>query len=444
MLPVVGRSLGELPVQGSQQILDPSQCVWPVCAGIMSQNVKLVLIARRPLLAGMLANVMTSSACSTGTKRQGNSHPMGSMFTWDALTHSVEREDLDQPLRDATLQAIATLSDKLGTEWPEKSLGGRMFEPFFNRAAWTRAYLVEVADAIETVSCLSGWEKLKASLRISTNVAGTLFEIDLAARALRAGLRVALQPRSRGQKSVDLAITAPSALTTPVYVEATTLGSRSRKEREYERIMDQVMPHSRFQMYGLTGGARFFRLPHEEEVSGIVEQVRTFCQERQASRTFGRFEIPGLLELWAGLDENQVREFAPFVDPRQVTGPPLEFDPISRLKVRVDEKIQQLPTLVPCLLVLDLPSHLWFADAAGLASAAETMIGVYRQVNAVALARTMSNSTVEVAAPRGIGAGHLSITRTRYLFHVEETILVRNRAPAYPHGDAAINQLFLL
>jgi hypothetical protein len=318
-----------------------------------------------------------------------------------------------------------------------------MVEPFFNQAAWTRAYLVEVAHAIEAVSRLPGWEKVKASLRTSTTVAGTLFEIDLAAKALRAGLRVELQPRSRGQKSVDLAITAPSALTTPVYVEATTLSSRTRKDHEHDRIMDQVMPPTLLRTYGLSGGARFFRLPHEEEVSGIVEQIQTFCQERQAIGTFGRFEIPGLLEMWVGLDENQVRESAPSVDPREVTGPPLVFDPVSRLKVRVNEKIQQMPTLVACLLVIDLPSHLWFANMAGLANAVEPMIASYPQVNAVALMRTMSNSPVAVGFPRAFGAGHLSITRTRYLFHVEETILVRNRVRAFPPGDVAIEQLFV-
>jgi hypothetical protein len=365
------------------------------------------------------------------------------MFMWGDLKHSVEREDLDQHLRDETLQAITTLSDVLGTEWPEKSLGGSMVEPFFNQAAWTRAYLVEVADAIEAVSRLSGWEKVKANLHTSTNVAGTLFEIDLAARALRAGLRVALQPRSRGQKSVDLAITAPSALTTPVYVEATTLSRRTRKDHEHDRIMDQVMPPTLLQAYGLSGGARFFRLPCEEEVSSVTEHIQTFCQERQATGTFGRFEIPGLLELWVGLDESQVRESAPSVDPREVTGPPLVFDPVLRLKVRINEKIRQMPILVPCLLVIDLPSHLWFANMVGLASAVEPMIASHPQVNALALMRTMANSPVAVGSPRAFGAGHLSITRTRYLFHVEEAILVRNRVRTFPQGDAAIEQLFV-
>jgi hypothetical protein len=366
-----------------------------------------------------------------------------SSLSWDGLKDSVELEGLDQLLRDKTLQAIDILSEKLGMEWPESSLGGPMDEPFFNQAAWTRAYLVEVADAIGAVSQLSGWEKVRANLSTPTNVAGALFEIDLAARALSAGLRVVLQPRSRGQKSVDLAITSSSAYSMPVYVEATTLRRRTRKERQYEQIMDQVMPHTLFQMYGLRGGGRFFRLLVEDEVAEIVEQIHTFCCERKETQTFGRLEIPGSLELWATPHDNETHHSSSSMNRTEVSGPPLEYDPVSRLRVRLEGKIQQMPTLVPCLLVIDLPSHLWFADASALAHAIESMITAYPQVNAVALVRTMSGSPIAVGPPRALGNGHVSITHNRYLFHVEETILVRNRTRAFPQGDSAIERLFV-
>lgn len=368
--------------------------------------------------------------------------------SWEALAKQIQGEELDPDLRASALRAIPRMAAHLGRQWPADAIdtGHALLEIFFNHAPWTRAYLCEVADAMDAVSSLAGWDALQGRIRLPHDPGAALFELDLAYRALHQDLQVTLQPSTRGKRTVDLAISPRIGVPATLYVEATRLRRPTRVELKAQAIMDQVFPSVALMGWKLQAGGRFLRTPTSEEVAELVGQIKRFWQERHLTRVAAGFVVPGLIEVW-GADQNDEQARDDFVsrgypEPGRFSGPPILVDPFERILQRIREKIdRQLPSLCAGMLVLEPPWPLVFTSPETMCQAFEPVLRAYPQINAMALMRRLPTPEEPVHRVRDLVGGHLCISSPRYLIYTEEVILVRNPNRVYIDADRVIDRL---
>ena len=369
--------------------------------------------------------------------------------TWEALARQIEAENIDPELKVRAVDATPKLSRHLGENWPGAALreGHVLTELFLNHAAWTRSYLCGLADAMDSVAGLPRWLGLRNRVRKADQAVGAIFELDLAARALRQGLHVVLEPKSRGNRRADLAISARDLGPETLYVEAKHIQNLLQRAYDAEKLADRVLPIYLFAA-NLSGGGRFLRAPRPEEIRDLEQKADEFWAERRRDRTRGELVIDELLEIWgADRGDHEARDYfmsRGYSGPDNFEGPPVVLDAFGRIRYAIQEESEQLPATAGGLIVLEAPAEpdLLQVSSEVVSQVVESVLQPYQHVNAVALIRRAPSPRAPAHEIRALGRGSVRIVSPRYLIYAEEVVLVRNPSRVYRAADGVIERLF--
>ena len=313
-----------------------------------------------------------------------------------------------------------------------------------NRAPWTRVRIADLADAIQRVEILGGGKRLTDRYAHSDQESGALFELDLAASALRAGLAVELEPKTQPGRTCDLAISERhrrGAIT--VFVEVQGMQDFGDVTKRAMEVSERLVPMLSWIMLNRELLGEIYRIPADAELQDLVSIADEFRKHCESSNEPEHLELNDVMDLWA----------VPIGHPAKVdllaSGVPDGFrspapdDPLRRVVRAVRLKIGQLPTLAPGLIALR-PPRLLFLDPRHLpyiVNAIKQAIATAPQVSAVALVDWAHRATATPTEARLAVAGALIIHHADRQIFVREVVVIENPARRYRAGDAVIHRL---
>lgn len=268
----------------------------------------------------------------------------------------------DEGTRQAALDAVDRLERCLGADWVGGGLASNhpLDGIFQNHAMWTRVYLVEVADAIESAAKDPAWPRsIRGRLRNSREAANALLECQLALQARRSGLTVEFRPAGRAGRYADLAVSDRDAR---LVVEITTAADFSRRAGDELAFRDRLCPRRELHQAQLAYGCRLegsFPSEQHVEVEGRLQQ---FWAERIETGAAADLDIPGTLSAWvAPIADQAARDhYVRAGVPEGVTGPEITDSTWYRVARAARSKLAQLPAGGQCLVIVRPPTRMGY------------------------------------------------------------------------------------
>jgi hypothetical protein len=271
-------------------------------------------------------------------------------WSWDEiLEHAASMDDYPAHLKRQLPEAIAFLRQELGEidGRPDLADDLRIWRVQMNQAAWTRDWLVWLADSLRGLSKRPSYPALRRRLRSPRGFAEATDVVEVAEVCEAAGLEILFDPKVviRGKdRAPDLLVTAPAS-TDAVFVEVTTLHDPVRL-REANRSMNQVL-HALTSVHPVRFAGRCKRVPTREELPVIAD---AFARAAQRARETGRvavFKFADVVEAaFAGEDASEslaVWAGSHGLKSLQFSGPDVETREPWRVVNALRQKAQQLP-----------------------------------------------------------------------------------------------------
>ncbi len=370
--------------------------------------------------------------------------------SWQRLKESMANEELELPedIRLGAIAAVERLARHLGPHWPrsDQATGHPILDLFWNRAPWTRVRLAELAGAMDLVEPHPGWRKLRSRLRRAESSGGALLELDMASRALQAGLAVVLEPQTVGRRHADLAVTGGTTQRpVTLYVEITGLAAHSQRAREALRLNDEIFPIFELIEADLdrgAGGRVLAEIPSHLRAT-VIEQARAFWDECKQTRRPLRRTIEGLFELWY---EPERPDDKPG-ETRTIFSAPLEDNPYVRILRSIRSKVTQLPQLLPGLIMLRPPSSavLWGGQSDQLRHLGDWIadqLAQWPQINGVALTyESMASADSARASAHQLSPLVVVLARERGRIWMQGALVVWNPERRHPEADTLVTAI---
>lgn len=184
--------------------------------------------------------------------------------------------------------------------------------------------------------------------------------------------------------------------------------------------------------------ARIHRGIEDDELKGIVEQLRRLVDQVRASGEFDKLIIPDTIEVGIASydDHDRGRDWAASRGMREhglVEGPNIVSDEIARAKVKLKEKLRQLPDDRPGIIVL-APARrnviLFVYDPRWLAAALAEEVEKHPKLLCAVMFHTFDDGRDESAS---VNLGpHTFTRRMRSDKAVEQSLIIRNPACKHP------------
>lgn len=367
--------------------------------------------------------------------------------SWRWLEDQIRnREDLPAALRQATLAAIPILSRELGDTFPAEAILSRHpfgREWFANRALLVREGIVRVAHALDQVSGLEGFDSLRDRVLIPEHALSTLFELELACRAMDRGLAAELEPPGPPGRKCDLGVASSEGLR--LYLEAVTIPSEAKELERSNEIFHRAVPTLDILVADMVGGSKFDKLPDDDDLEGLYAATDPFWQAHLADHTPGDLRVPGLLTAWIAPrgDEAAKSRYQTPGFPTECNGPFTPQDPMNRIRLRIWDKQGQLPTDQAGVIVVQPPplSFLGLFGLDNLAAAFAKMIEPFPVVSALVLiCDAWGPNALEQS--KTLAGGHCFSARRRDQGSMREVLLIWNQARAFPDVDPVVGILF--
>lgn len=305
--------------------------------------------------------------------------------------------------------------------------------------------MADIADAIRNVEALPGGQRLANRYARSDQQSGAIFELDLAATALRKGLVVVLEPTTRLDRRCDLSVAEPGRHGThTIFIEVQAVQAFGEDTKRAMEVAERLAPRLAGAMAGCELLGEIFRIPSDAELDDLVALTDAFWKQCESASGPLHLVLDDVMDVWA----------VPFRHPGKkdllATGVPDGFrspapdDPMRRTFRAIRLKIGQLPTLAPGLIVLRPPRLLLPTPnyLPHVVSAVKQAISDSPQISAVALVDWAYRSTAFPNDARVSIAGALVIHHPDRDIFVREIVLVQNPSRAYKAADLLIDQLF--
>ncbi len=344
------------------------------------------------------------------------------------------------------MAAVGFLRGRFGEDWLRKvsDQGHPFMDLVDNHAPWTRIRLADLADAIQRVEMLEGGKDLGDRYARSGQESGALFELDLAAAALRSGMLVELEPKTQPGRRCDLAVSDANRLgATTVFVEVQSLQDFGDETKRAMELTEKLVPVLAWSILGRELLGEIYRIPDDAELPHllpITERFRTLCESSSEPE---HLALADVMDLWAVPIGHPARTELLAAGVPDSFRSPAPDDPLRRVVRAVRSKIGQLPTLAPGLIVLR-PPRLLFINPAHLpyiVSAVKQAVASARQVSAVALVDWAYGASATHAEVRRAIAGAVIIQHPDRHIFVREAVLIENPVRAYPGADPVIHRI---
>lgn len=304
-------------------------------------------------------------------------------WNWDKYIHQCDLIDLSDADRRRAKDAYRYLRAVLGEGYLKRAFrqGNPMFSWYFlNAANLARLSLIRFAESLKALEGAPGYgailRRIKRPKNLDEMAEGDSI-IEVAQKFLRAGFSVEFEPRVRvtdhrgvaGPKNPDMRV-VDAETDEEIIVEVSRMlpsDGQNLTSRTYEIIWNVLVRDAMLSdPEGLKNvlaprhilpRAKILRGIEEEELKGVVEQIKELVDRVRASGEFGELIIPDTIEVGVASydDHDRAREWAAsrgMKENDQVEGADILTDEISRARVKLRDKLKQLPEDRPGVVVL--------------------------------------------------------------------------------------------
>ncbi len=363
------------------------------------------------------------------------------------MVSETDEPDLSSDQRAAAIEAIEFFRRRFGEGWLRAVFdrGHPFMDLVWNRAPWTRVRIADLADGIRKVEALPGGEQLANRYARSDQQSGAIFELDLAATALRKDLVVVLEPLTRPDRKCDLSVAEPSRRgANTVFIEVQAVQDFGEDTKRAMEVSERLAPRLSWAIARCELLGEIYRIPDDAELDELVAVTDAFWKQCEGATEPLHLVLDDVMDVWA----------VPFGHPGKAgliaSGVPDGFrspapdDPVRRTYRAIRLKIGQLPTLAPGVIVLRpprllLPSPNYLPH---VVAAVKHAVATTPQISAVALVDWAYRSTATPADARVSIAGAMVIHHPDRDIFVREVVLVQNPSRAYKSADPLIDRLF--
>jgi len=299
-------------------------------------------------------------------------------WSWDKYILQCDLIELSDVDRQRAKDSFQYLRGVLGEGYLRRAYRQQnpmLFWYFTNAAGRARLSLIRLAEALKGLQGAPGYEAILKRIRRPKSLEDLLegrSVIEVAQKFLRAGFSVEFEPRVSvpnhlgvaAHKRPDMRITDKET-GEELIVEVSRMLPSDRQnliDRTYDviwRVLIDDAMHSDPEAFKdllnpryLLPYARIHRGIDDHELKGIVEQIRKLVDQVRSSGEFGEMIIPDTIEVGIASydDHGPALEWAAGRGIREndlVEGPDLLSDEVVRAKVKLREKLKQLPENMP-------------------------------------------------------------------------------------------------
>lgn len=271
-------------------------------------------------------------------------------WSWDEiLEHAASKDEYPADLKRQLPGAVAFLRQELGEidGRPDLADDLRIGRVQVNQAAWTRHWLVWLADTLRRLSTRRSYPALRRRLRSPRGFAEATDVVEVAEVCDASGLETQFDPGVvvRGkERTPDLVVNAPGHAG-GLFVEVTTLHDPVGL-READRSMDQVFRALR-SSYPIQFAGRCIRVPSQDEIPALAGGFRRVAQRARDSGRVEVLSIDGLVEAAFAADDaaEALRTWATShgLKSLQFSVPDVDAEESRRVVKALRKKARQLP-----------------------------------------------------------------------------------------------------
>ncbi len=286
--------------------------------------------------------------------------------TWDALATAIAaNDDVPSDVRNAAASLVPDLAVELGSEWPvdifaRKHPCAQVFGDISPH--WTVAFVEDAQDVL-TLRDLRRWPRLRQRFkRPGDDAVRALAEIRVAARALRLGAKVELDPRTDHDRRADVRIVTPVA---DVTVEVCIAQPIPPIAFEASAIVDRLIPRFAIADANVAVGGEIVAAPPDDELDACIQAFARARHEASEANSAQHLVLPGVADVWmVRFDHPHYQQMVDDGRIGKLGGPTFAWSPLRKLHELILDKATQLPAERAGLLVLTPPSFLGQPPAA--------------------------------------------------------------------------------
>ena len=216
-----------------------------------------------------------------------------------------------------------------------------LWDSLSNFAPWNVKNMARQSDDLSLALTCDGFERIRQALGTPSKWDAATKEITIAAEFVRAGFQVSFPPES-GKKTHDMTVSRDG---NPTHVEVSSI----KASKISKRMLDEAHP-DKWDMPEFEGlhveieVHRFISTPHREEmrreIAALAKEVRGDGVERE-------FTEPNALEVKMRRLDGSFGGHT-----LSIGSPDYDRDEISRVRYKIEDKVEQLPKDDPGLLVI--------------------------------------------------------------------------------------------
>jgi hypothetical protein len=386
-------------------------------------------------------------------------------WDWDKYIQRWDQSELSDADRERTNDALRYLRSTLGEGYlrrADRQRNPMLFWYFTDWSDGARLSMIRFAEALRALEASTGYKAILKRVRRPKNLEQLLegkSVVEVAYKYLRAGFSVEeFAPRVTvtthdgvdGPKNPDMKI-VDRETGEEIIVEVSRMKPSDHQnlisdtyhlihrvlvfesmQCDPEALKDPTSPRH------ILPYAKIHRGIEEGELSGIVEDIRRLVERVRASGTFGEMSVPDTIEVGIASydDHTPAREWAAVRGMRKhslVEGPNILRDEVARAKVKLRDKIKQLPDGKPGVVVLTPENDnviLFVTDIEDLAAGMTEVAGEYPKLLRVVMFHTFDDGKDESWS---YNFGHHTFSRlVRSDGAAERSLTVRNPACKHP------------
>lgn len=305
-------------------------------------------------------------------------------WSWDKYIQRWELSELNEADRQHTNDSLRYLRSVLGEGYlrrADRQRNPMLFWYFTDWSDGARLSMIRFAEALKALEGSTGYDAILKRVKRPKNL-DELLEgrsvVEVAYKFFRAGFSIdEFEPRVSvanhrgvdGPKNPDMRI-VDRGTGEEIIVEVSRMNPSDHQNltSHTTRVIRHVLVYESMQCdpealknilspRHILPYAKIHRGIEEDELRSIVEQLRKLVEQVRASCEFGELIIPDTIEVGIASydDHDRARAWAASRGMRDhdlVEGPNILTDEIARLKVKLRDKIKQLPDDRPGIVVL--------------------------------------------------------------------------------------------
>lgn len=378
-------------------------------------------------------------------------------FNWDKYIEQIDLIELSNPDKRRAKEALKFLRSILGDNFLKKGFrtGHVVCRELANSAPVARLRLIRFVDLIRTLKKFQGIDDFLKYLRRPDDFVEISTVLDTAAEFSRTGFTISFEPSvpvtsvsgKVTRKRPDLLISNP-AIPEKIFVEVSRLRrgeAQLRSEVTFNTIwgllhnamMDSVMievdPKINSQIHHhILPLAVIFQNLDDEELVTIVKRIKKLIEKVFKTNRFQELTIEGKIEVAISPrhDHSQVEKWA---RSRQigvehtVDGPPILLNEIHRARIKISDKIKQLPRDELGIIVIYVTETLMLLthNLSQIMTDIENELHRYPHLYCVVLTSQMGESGKDL--PKVVRVeNHLFIAKKRDDLVVERKVVIFN------------------